>query len=108
MSKRKTGLTLLLASCISTAAYADSMLADFQYPHPVQRYEFKSQGQTLAMAYMDVQARSPNGKTVVLLHGKNFCGATWEDVVGPLLEAGYRVVIPDQVGFCKSSKPQAY
>jgi pimeloyl-ACP methyl ester carboxylesterase len=25
-----------------------------------------------------------------------------------LTEAGYRVIAPDQVGFCKSSKPQAY
>jgi len=108
MPNRKTALSLLLASCISTAAYGDSMLADFQYPYPVQRYEFKSQGQALTMTYMDVQATTPNGKTVVLLHGKNFCGATWQDVVGPLLEAGYRVFIPDQVGFCKSSKPQAY
>lgn len=108
MLKRKTAVSLLVASCFSAVAYADSMLADFPCPYPLQRYEFQSQGQALAMAYMDVRAPSPNGKTVVLLHGKNFCGATWEDVVGPLLEAGYRVVIPDQVGFCKSSKPQAY
>ena len=60
------------------------------------------------MAYMDVRPAQPNGKTVVLLHGKNFCGATWEDAIGPLRDAGYRVVVPDQIGFCKSTKPQAY
>ncbi len=47
-----------------------------------------------------------NGRTVVLLHGKNFCcGATWERTISVLTEAGYRVVAPDQIGFCKSAKP---
>ena len=49
----------------------------------------------------------PNGRTVVLLHGKNFCAATWE-AHQPLSNAGYRVIAPDQIGFCKSTKPQAY
>ncbi|HYM86053.1 MAG TPA: alpha/beta hydrolase, partial [Pseudoxanthomonas sp.] len=50
----------------------------------------------------------PNGRIVVLLHGKNFCAATWESAITALTDAGYRVIAPDQVGFCKSSKPQAY
>jgi pimeloyl-ACP methyl ester carboxylesterase len=45
---------------------------------------------------------------VVLLHGKNFCGATWEGAIPALSGAGYRVVVPDQVGFCRSAKPRAY
>src|SRR5262249_60422027 len=92
-------------------AFADPMLADFTYPYPVQRYEFKSQKQALAMAYMDIapaDASKANGKTIVLLHGKNFCGATWESVIGALRDAGYRVIVPDQIGFCKSSKPEGY
>jgi len=44
----------------------------------------------------------------VLLHGKNFCGATWEASMTKLSQAGYRVVVPDQIGFCRSSKPRAY
>ena len=91
-----------------TPARADPFLAQFEYPHPVQRYDFQSQGQSLSMAYMDIRSAQPNGKTVVLMHGKNFCGATWEDTIGPLRDAGYRVVVPDQIRFCKSSKPQAY
>ena len=97
-----------LALACPSPARADPLLAHFDYPHPVQRYEFQSQGQSLSMAYMDVRPAQPNGKTVVLLHGKNFCGATWEETIGPLRDAGYRVVVPDQIGFCKSSKPQAY
>ena len=61
------------------------------------------------MAYMDV---TPTGyrtnKTIVLLHGKNFCGATWEDTARRLSTDGYRVIIPDQIGFCRSSKPPSY
>ena len=97
-----------MAAAPASIAGADPLLSDFDYPHPVQRYAFLSQGQQLSMAYMDVRPAQPNGKTIVLMHGKNFCGATWEGVVGPLRDAGYRVVVPDQIGFCKSSKPQAY
>lgn len=61
------------------------------------------------MAYLDVAPTGkPNGHTAVLLHGKNFCAATWEQTIAALSTAGYRVIAPDQVGFCKSSKPAAY
>jgi pimeloyl-ACP methyl ester carboxylesterase len=84
-------------------------LEGFDYPHPVQRHAFPSQGQTLSMAYMDVAPASrPNGRTAVLLHGKNFCAATWERTIAELAQAGYRVLALDQIGFCKSSKPAGY
>ena len=83
-------------------------LEGFAYPEPVHRYAFVSQRETLEMMYMDVQPAHPNGRTVVLLHGKNFCAGTWEDTIGVLSRAGYRVVAPDQIGFCKSSKPDRY
>lgn len=83
-------------------------LQGFDYPHTVHDFTFASQGQPLHMAYMDVQPAQPNGRTVVLLHGKNFCAATWEQTIDELAAAGYRVIAPDQIGFCKSSKPAAY
>ncbi|WP_373889508.1 alpha/beta fold hydrolase [Massilia sp. IC2-476] len=83
-------------------------LEGFAYPYPVQRFAFTSQGVKLQMAYMDVKPAKPNGRAVVLMHGKNFCGATWEGTIKELSGAGYRVVAPDQVGFCKSTKPQHY
>lgn len=84
-------------------------LEGFSYPHPVKRFEFSSQRQPLSMAYMDVPpAGKANDRTVVLMHGKNFCAATWEDTIKVLAEAGYRVVAPDQIGFCSSSKPEGY
>src|SRR3546814_3993884 len=61
------------------------------------------------MAYMDVAATAePNGRTLLLLRGKNFCAATWESAIAALAGAGFRVVAVDQVGFCKSSKPRRY
>ena len=83
-------------------------LEGFEYPRPVAQYRFRSQGQALEMAYMDVKPARPNGRTAVLLHGKNFCGATWEGTITALVDAGYRVIAPDQIGFCKSSKPAQY
>ncbi|CAD6559012.1 alpha/beta fold hydrolase [Paraburkholderia sabiae] len=83
-------------------------LQGFNYPAPVHQFEFNSQGEALHMAYMDIAPEHPNGRTVVLLHGKNFCGATWEGSIERLSAAGYRVIAPDQIGFCKSSKPQRY
>ena len=80
-------------------------LERFEYPYEVKRHRLNSQGQTLSMAYMDVAAPRPNGRTVVLMHGKNFCGATWEASIRELTSTGYRVVVPDQIGFCKSDKP---
>jgi pimeloyl-ACP methyl ester carboxylesterase len=100
---------ICLASIPAATARADAMLRDFAYPHPVAQFEFISQGHNVSMAYMDIAPTgTPLGKTIVLLHGKNFCGATWESVITPLQTAGYRVVVPDQIGFCKSSKPETY
>ena len=101
------GLLVALTTTVQPAG-ADPLLADFDYPQPVHHYEFQSQGQSLTMAFMDVRPQQPNGRTIVLLHGKNFCAATWEASIGPLRDVGYRVVVPDQIGFCKSSKPHAY
>src|SRR3978361_1595276 len=83
-------------------------LEGFDYPYPVQRFAFTSQRQSLQMAYLDVRPDRPNGQTAGLLHGKNFCSATWEPTIKDLNAAGYRVIAPDQIGFCKSSKPAAY
>jgi pimeloyl-ACP methyl ester carboxylesterase len=83
-------------------------LEGFDYPFPVERFSLTSQRQSLQMAYLDVRPDRANGRTVVLLHGKNFCSATWEPTIKDLVSAGYRVIAPDQIGFCKSSKPAAY
>lgn len=107
-------LVSVLAALAPTLASADDMpaygaeLEGFTYPFAVQRFAFSSQRQSVQMAYMDLPAAQPNGRIVVLMHGKNFCGATWEGTMRFLSAQGYRVIATDQIGFCKSSKPAAY
>jgi pimeloyl-ACP methyl ester carboxylesterase len=111
-------LGLALAGATTGAALAQSAdaqpaygpeLEGFDYPWPVSYYSLASQGEKLRMAYMDVKpAGTPNGKTVILFHGKNFCAATWQGTIAALTAAGYRVIAVDQIGFCKSSKPAHY
>src|SRR5579885_1609735 len=73
------------------------------YPYPVSRLELTEYGQRVRMAYMDVKpAGTPNGKTVVLLHGFNFSGEAWRGTIDVLSRAGFRVIVPDQVGFGRS------
>ncbi|KAF1050498.1 MAG: Haloalkane dehalogenase [Burkholderia gladioli] len=82
-------------------------LEGFDYPYPVHRYTFASQRETLQMAYLDVKPAHPNGRAAVLLD-RNFCAAPWEGSIAALTQAGYRVIAPDQIGFCKSTKPAHY
>jgi len=86
----------------------DLMLTYYDYPYAVNYLNFSSQQQDLVMAYMDVKPDVFNGKTIMLLHGKNFNGAYWKTTIEALNNAGYRVIVPDQIGFGKSSKPDHY
>jgi pimeloyl-ACP methyl ester carboxylesterase len=86
-------------------------LEGFAYAYPVRTFDFASQGKNVHMAYLDVPPTRPaasNGRTVVLMHGKLFCADTWRATIKVLTENGFRVIAPDQIGFCKSTKPDAY
>ena len=80
-------------------------LEGFAYPYPVSLLPLTNDSEQLRMAYMDVAPAQPNGRVVVLLHGRNFPSSYWAPVIKTLADAGYRVVVPDQIGFGKSSKP---
>lgn len=103
----------LLTSSITSAHAADTAprepygiaLEGFAYPYPVHLLPVVNDGEQLSMAYMDVAPVQPNGRTVVLLQGRNFPSSYWAPVIKMLNEAGFRVVVPDQIGFGKSSKP---
>lgn len=53
------------------------------------------------MHYVDEGA----GKPVVLLHGNPAWGYLYRDLIGPLVAAGHRVIVPDMIGFGLSEKP---
>ncbi|ELY7390422.1 alpha/beta hydrolase [Cronobacter universalis] len=111
MSLRLSSAALLCAlaapALAETPAYGPE-LEGFDYGWPVARFSFESQRQPMQMAYIDVKPDKPNGRTVVLMHGKNFCAGTWDTTLRTLRDAGYRVIAPDQIGFCKSTKPERY
>lgn len=93
------------------AVAADAVDPDgtqFEYPHPVQFFALENKMPPLRMAYLDVAPTQPNGRTVLLLHGKNFSAAAWASTIKLLTERGFRVIAPDQVGFGKSTKPTGY
>jgi pimeloyl-ACP methyl ester carboxylesterase len=100
-------ITLFFLSFIfSTVLYPRGLKAQtIAYPYPVKSLKVNIEGQDYQMAYMDVKPEKPNGKTVILYHGKNFTGLYWKDVIKFLTDEGYRVIAPDQVGWGKSSKP---
>jgi len=85
--------------------WLDIELSNYEYPFPVATLNLKIQEQDLKMAYMDVKPKNYNGKNIVLFHGKNFNGAYWKTTIEALTNEGYRVIVPDQIGFGKSSKP---
>src|ERR1700712_1465772 len=104
------GIALLLAAYATAARAADAVqepvygaeLQGFTYPWPVAHFRFNSQGEALDMAYLDVTPKEPNGQVVVLLHGKNFCAATWQATITVLADAGYPVIAADHNGFFKT------
>ena len=112
--ERWTAAAVLLA-CLSGApavlAAADQPplgigIEAWPYPAPVRFFDLVVEGQPCRMAYMDVAPTAPaNGRTVVLLHGKNFSSDYWAGVMAHLAARGDRVLVPDQIGFNKSTKP---
>ena len=105
-------LAAALAASPSPSAPAEPLgigMEGYPYPFPVKLFPIALEGQDLRLAYMDVApTAAPNGRTVLLLHGKNFFGAYWEGPARALAAAGFRVIVPDQLGFGKSSKPDLH
>lgn len=60
-------------------------------------------GQDITLSYTDQGSGSP----VVLIHGWPLSGASWENQVPALVEAGHRVVTYDRRGFGHSSQPDS-
>ncbi len=98
--------SILLHASAQQEFHSDIRLSNYEYPFEVHFLKLEIQRESYEMAYMDAQPEKSNGKCVLLFHGKNFNGAYWEKTARALLEEGYRVIMPDQIGFGKSSKPE--
>lgn len=76
------------------------------YPYASSYLPLTLYGQDVRIAYMDVAPLgTPNGHTVVLLHGNNFAGFYFGGPIEALRKEGFRLVVPDQIGYGRSSKP---
>ena len=82
-------------------------IADLE-PDIQKRYPYKSNFTNVngwRMHYVDEGPK--DAKPVLLLHGNPAWGFLWRETVKPLLQAGYRVIVPDQIGFGLSEHPHA-
>jgi pimeloyl-ACP methyl ester carboxylesterase len=78
------------------------------YPYPSKYLDISVYTQDVRISYMDVAAQgTPNGHTVMLLHGNNFGGFYFKAIIDGLTREGFRVIVPDQIGYGRSSKPIA-
>lgn len=110
--KLTLGLVILIficQSCNKRPAGLDKRLKTYKYPYKTKLFKFLSQTKKLEMAYMKIDPTTPqDNKTVILVHGKNFSGAYFETLANYLKDKGYTIIIPDLIGFGRSSKPIDY
>jgi haloalkane dehalogenase len=79
---------------------------------PDSRFE-KLPGYDFAPNYLDVDGLRmhyldegpPSGTPVVCFHGEPSWAYLYRKMVGPLVDAGHRVIVPDYAGFGRSDKP---
>ena len=73
------------------------------YPHEPRYVDVDG----LRMAYVEVEPDGADDETAtfLLLHGEPTWGYLYRKMIPPLVAAGYRVVVPDLIGFGRSDKP---
>lgn len=90
-----TSLIVIFSAIPSIQAQA---IRAVNYPYEVKYLDLQIENKPARMAYMDALPAKPNGKIIVLFHGKNFNGYYWKDIAARLTAEGFRVIIPDQIG----------
>jgi pimeloyl-ACP methyl ester carboxylesterase len=105
MSHKHYPAIIALFFCLLTNVLVQAQVA---YPYPIQKFSIMLENKPVQIAYMDVKPDSSWRKTVLLLHGKNFNGYYWKDVIAFLVKAGYRVIVPDQPGWGQSDRPDLH
>jgi len=77
-------------------------VCDFDFPVEYAHLS-DTDGGHLRVAYRDIGRR--DAPVVVMLHGEPTWSLLYRQVVPPVVAAGYRVILPDLVGFGASDKP---
>ena len=70
------------------------------YPWPPSYLEVEP---GVRMAYVDAGPADAR-ETLLLLHGEPMWGYLYRKMIGPMVAAGYRVIVPDLIGFGRSDK----
>jgi pimeloyl-ACP methyl ester carboxylesterase len=102
--------TLLIALHLAAAPEPLGLALEGLPPaFPLNLLAASVEGHDVRLAWYDVPPTgAANGRAVLLLHGKNFWGDAWADVARALAAKGFRVIVPDQLGFGRSSKPDVH
>jgi haloalkane dehalogenase len=77
-------------------------LPDFAYTPNYVHVDDQEGGQ-LRLHYIDEGER--DGRVVLMLHGEPSWSFLYRKMIEPLVAAGYRVIVPDLIGFGRSDKP---
>lgn len=81
-----------------TPEYRFAKLPDFPFaPH------YHQVSPELRLHYLDEGPR--DGRPVLMLHGEPTWSYLYRHMIGPVAAAGFRVLVPDLIGFGKSDKP---
>ncbi len=87
---------------LTTPDHCFEQIVDFDYaPHFLQVDD--NEGGSLNLHYIDEGPRDAN--IVLMLHGEPSWAYLYRKMISPVVEAGYRVIAPDLIGFGKSDKP---
>jgi len=106
--KQVITLFFCMFAAVTGGAQPDTLgwrLQHYKYPYPVKYMHTEAQDLPVEIAYMDEQPAHWNGKTVMLLHGKNFPAAYWARTIRALNNAGYRLIAPMRSGLASLPSP---
>jgi len=88
--------------CVRTPDERFENLTGYPFaPHYLQLDD--TEGGTLRIHYLD--EGPADGNVVLLMHGQPVWSYLYRHMIPPLVEAGFRVIAPDLVGFGRSDKP---
>ena len=90
---------------LRTPDAAFAALPDFPFAPHFCEIRDAATGTPLRIHYIDEGPR--DAPVVLMMHGEPTWSYLYRHMIGPVAQAGYRVVAPDLVGFGKSDKPAA-
>ena len=87
---------------LTTPEHCFQQITDFCYAAHFLQVD-DNEGGSLKLHYIDEGPK--DGNVVLMLHGEPSWGYLYRKMISPVVAAGYRVIVPDLIGFGKSDKP---